>query len=219
MGGSYFGMSGVGNIFGMPEFNKTGVVAEWNNLNIPYSDNPGVAVSVAGHEEQYVVLDNLAIEITYDNSSCPSPIATDPDASSTTPGTPVSINLLGNDTGSGISVSKIDGQTISSGQTITLSNGSGTVTLNPDNTIIFTPASGFTGTSNFSYSITDGSQTIDTGVVVVTVTASTSTTPTNPSAISVSTKTDGTSTLANTGGNTTVFNIYSYLKLKWSRIG
>ena len=142
--------------------------------------------------------------LTYDNSSCP-PLATDPDTSSTTAGTPVSINLLGNDTGSGISVSKIDGQTISSGQTITLSNGSGTVILNPDNTITFTPNSTFSGESIFSYSITDGASTVDTGVVRITVAAATTntnttTTTTIPSTPTTSsTSTNSTKVLAKTG--------------------
>ena len=146
-----------------------------------------------------------SLQITYDDSSCPVTLATDPDTATTTAGTPVPINLLGNDTGSGISVSKVDGQSISSGQTITLSNGSGTVTLNPDNTITFTPASGFTGPSNFSYSITDGTQTIDTGVVMVTVVTSTSnsvsnTTPSTTTPVS----TAPTNTLAKTGANLTL---------------
>ena len=118
------------------------------------------------------IISNRLATVTYDNSSCPV-VATDPDISTTPSSTPVTINVLGNDTGTGLSVSKIDGQDVVAGQTITLTNGSGTVTLNNDGTITFTPAAGFTGESMFSYSITDGASTVDTGVVRITVAAGT----------------------------------------------
>jgi LPXTG-motif cell wall-anchored protein len=71
-GGSAFGLSGVGGVFNMPLFNQLGVVAEWNDLDIPYSQNPGIAVSVSGYDgDRYVTLDNIRMEITYDDSACP----------------------------------------------------------------------------------------------------------------------------------------------------
>jgi hypothetical protein len=151
------------------------------------------------------VISNRLATFTYDNSSCPV-VATDPDISTTPSSTPVTINILGNDTGTGLNVSKIDNQTITSGDTITLSNGSGTVKLNTDGTITFTPNSTFSGESIFSYSITDGASTVDTGVVRITVaaatttnttTTTTTTTPSNPAASSAST--NNTKVLAKTG--------------------
>jgi hypothetical protein len=145
------------------------------------------------------------VTLTYDNSSCPV-VATDPDISTTPSSTPVTINILGNDTGTNLNVSKIDNQTIASGDTITLTNGSGTVKLNTDSTITFTPNSTFSGESIFSYSITDGASTVDTGVVRITVaaatttnttTTTTTTTPSNPAASSAST--NNTKVLAKTG--------------------
>jgi hypothetical protein len=141
--------------------------------------------------------------VTYDNSSCPV-VATDPDISTTPSSTPVTINILGNDTGTNLNVSKIDNQTITSGDTITLTNGSGTVKLNTDGTITFTPNSTFSGESIFSYSITDGASTVDTGVVRITVaattTTNTTTTTTTPSTPTASTtSTNSTKVLAKTG--------------------
>ena len=148
-----------------------------------------------------VDVEGVDFSITYDNSSCPV-VATDPDISTTPSSTPVTINILGNDTGTGLSVSKIDNQTIAAGDTITLSNGSGTVKLNTDSTITFTPNSTFSGESIFSYSITDGASTVDTGVVRITVAAATTTntTTTTPSTPTASTtSTNSTKVLAKTG--------------------
>jgi hypothetical protein len=153
-----------------------------------------------------VTMEVPQITFTYDNSSCPV-VATDPDISTTPSSTPVTINILGNDTGTNLNVSKIDNQTIASGDTITLSNGSGIVKLNTDGTITFTPNSTFSGESIFSYSITDGASTVDTGVVRITVaattTTNTTTTTTTPSTPTASTtSTNSTKVLAKTGQST-----------------
>ena len=166
------------------------------------------------------------LTLTYDDSSCPV-ISPSPDTSTTLPSTPVTINVLGNDGGSNLKVSKIDGQDIVIGQTITLTNGSGTVKLNTDGTITFTPTSTFTGESSFSYSITDGTSTVDNGTVKVTVASATAPEPVTPSQNNPTstTKTNTASTkpmLANTGENarslmivfTTLLVLASYFKFK-----
>lgn len=166
-----------------------------------------------------VNLDTPTITVDYtEDPACVSstPLATDPDISTTPSSTPVTINILGNDTGTGLSVSKVDNQTIASGDTITISNGSGTVKLNTDGTITFTPAAGFSGESMFSYSITDGASTVDTGVVRITVAAATTVTTTTNQTTSTTTQTntlDKSSTLANTGGSTTVLISIAILSL------
>lgn len=137
--------------------------------------------------------------ITYDDSACYYPIATDPDSATTSISMPVTMNILGNDTGSNLKITKIDGQSISTGQTINLSNGSGVVTLNSDGTITFTPADGFSGQSNFPYSISDGTNEIDTGVVNITVSGGAVPVYSSGNDSSASTKTNGLKTLANTG--------------------
>lgn len=115
------------------------------------------------------------IAVTYDNSACPNtPPTTDPDTASTTPGKAVTITILSNDSdsdGDTLSVTKIDNQDITSGQTITLSNGSGTVTLNDDGTITFIPEDGYTGTSTFTYTISDGRGGTQDGSVTIEVTS------------------------------------------------
>lgn len=154
-----------------------------------------------------LVLTKPVATLTIDDSSTcvPSvPISTDPDVVSILAGASTTINILGNDSGSNLAVSKIDGQAITPGQTITLANGSGTVKLNNDGTITFTPTSGFTGESSFSYSITDGTNTVDTGAVKITVTADST-----PKSINSSTNTTAKTSLAETGENKLIISFAS----------
>ncbi len=142
----------------------------------------------------------ITIDYTEDTACSTDPIATDPDIATTAYQTPITLNILNNDSGSGLTVFEVDGQDIVAGQTITLGNGSGTVTLNTDGTITFMPATGFSGESIFSYSITDGTQKVDTGVVIITVLASTTTSTTETQPTSTPTAAVATtSKLANTG--------------------
>ncbi len=153
-------------------------------------------------DQMETFINDALLTLTYDNSSCPV-VATDPDISTTPSSTPVTINILGNDTGTNLNVSKIDNQTIVPGDTITLTNGSGTVKLNTDGTITFTPNSTFSGESIFSYSITDGASTVDTGVVRITVAAATTTTTTTTNTTTTTTTTPSTPTASTTSNNST----------------
>jgi CshA-type fibril repeat protein len=68
--------------------------------------------------------------------------------------------LLGNDT-------DVDGDTLT---IVDVSNPThGTVTLNPDGTIDFTPAADFTGTATFEYTVSDGNGGTDTAKVCIDV--------------------------------------------------
>ncbi|SCA57729.1 putative Outer membrane adhesin like proteiin [Candidatus Terasakiella magnetica] len=99
------------------------------------------------------------------------PIAVD-DISTTDEDQPVVINLLGNDTdldGDTLSITKIDGQDIVAGETITLSDGSGTVTLNDDGTVTYDPADDLAGDVDFSYTISDGQGGTDTATATVSI--------------------------------------------------
>ena len=84
------------------------------------------------------------------------------DDSATTPQeTPVTVAVLSNDTdpnGDGLTVT-------------TATTADGTVAVNPDGTLTFTPAPGFTGIALINYTITDGKGGIDTAVVRVNVPA------------------------------------------------
>ncbi|MEF3047355.1 Hint domain-containing protein [Pseudotabrizicola sp. L79] len=79
------------------------------------------------------------------------------DAAATPLDTPVVIDVLGNDM-------DIDGDTLSIVGTPTSPNG--TVAVNPDGSLTFTPTAGFVGSAVITYTMTDGTVTDDAQVVV-----------------------------------------------------
>ena len=100
------------------------------------------------------------------------------DSSTTEFNTPVSINVLGNDSdpdGDALSVTSVEGQSISAGETIDTNNGS--VTLLNNGQLEFTPDRGFTGNESFSYHISDGNGGEDTARVTVNVAPKPNTAP------------------------------------------
>jgi hypothetical protein len=88
------------------------------------------------------------------------------DTASTTEDTPVTIapaSLLANDSdpdGNSVSITSVQGAV------------SGSVILNGNGTVTFSPALNFTGVASFTYTITDGQGEFDTATVFVTVTGS-----------------------------------------------
>ncbi|MEQ8677656.1 MAG: tandem-95 repeat protein [Aggregatilineales bacterium] len=86
------------------------------------------------------------------------PVATD-DSATTDENQAVTIAVLTND-------SDADGDTLS--VTGTTSPGNGSVSINPDNTLTYTPDTDFFGTDSFDYTISDGEDT-DSATVTVTV--------------------------------------------------
>ncbi|ETA51637.2 type I secretion protein [Rhodobacteraceae bacterium PD-2] len=87
------------------------------------------------------------------------PVAID-DTASTVEGTPVSLDPIANDTDP-------EGETLSLDSVGAASNG--TVTVNADGTVTYTPNDGFTGTDSFTYEVVDPTGLGDTGPVTVTV--------------------------------------------------
>ena len=87
------------------------------------------------------------------------PVATD-DASTTPLNTPVTFAVLGND-------SDVDGDTLSISGIPTSPNG--TVTVNGNGTLTFTPNPGFTGVATVNYTVTDPEGLTDTAVWTITV--------------------------------------------------
>ncbi|MET0070831.1 MAG: autotransporter domain-containing protein [Candidatus Thiodiazotropha sp.] len=81
------------------------------------------------------------------------------DIASTPSNTAVTIDVLANDTGTGLSVSALG----------TASNG--TVVDNGDGTLTYTPNTDFAGEDSFTYTIIDGQSALDTATVTVIVTA------------------------------------------------
>lgn len=150
--------------------------------------------SVAVRKEKLDVLtiDHLYAQITLSGSVTPNqPPVANPDSDTTAAGTPVTINLLAND-------SDPDGNTITlTGAESTTAN-SGKVLLNTE-TVTYTPADGFTGDDSFTYTISDGNGGTATGTVTVTVTVTPSTgdTTVSVSAISMSAAVTGKNLKAN----------------------
>jgi hypothetical protein len=96
-----------------------------------------------------------------------SAVTADPDAVRTPQDTPVTTAVLANDTGS---ASPLDPASV----TIVAPSSHGSATVNPDGTVTFTPAPGFTGTTKYSYRVCDTSTPTPacaTATVTVTVTA------------------------------------------------
>lgn len=92
-----------------------------------------------------------------------SPVAWD-DFATTAVGTPVTLNVLANDTDA-------DGDTLA--VTSVTQGQHGTVVRNANGTVTYTPASGFSGSDRFSYTLSDGKGGSTTGSVSITVTSAT----------------------------------------------
>jgi CshA-type fibril repeat protein/VCBS repeat-containing protein len=89
------------------------------------------------------------------------PVAVD-DAATTSQNTPVTINVLGNDTDA-------DGDTLSVGSVTQATHGA--AVANANGTITYTPDTNFLGTDTFTYVVSDGNGGQDSATVVVTVEA------------------------------------------------
>ncbi|MDN2661677.1 cadherin-like domain-containing protein, partial [Neptunomonas sp. CHC150] len=75
--------------------------------------------------------------------------------------TPVTVDVLAND-------SDVDGDTLTV-DFATAANG--TVAINPDGTITYTPNANFTGSDTITYTVTDGNGGTATATVAVTINA------------------------------------------------
>lgn len=91
------------------------------------------------------------------------PPVANPDSASTSAGTPVTINVLANDTDVDVNPLTVTNLGVPT---------SGTVVLNADQTVRYMPAAGFTGTAAFTYTAFDGSLASAPATVTVTVSAS-----------------------------------------------
>ncbi|MPZ49637.1 MAG: tandem-95 repeat protein, partial [Dehalococcoidia bacterium] len=113
-----------------------------------------------------------------------------PDVATTPQGTPVTINVLANDLGDGLTVTTVG----------TPSNGS--VVINADGTVTYTPAAGFVGLDAFSYTITDEDGLSSSATVTVLVTPVMEPPPVGPLAVpDVATTTQGTPVTINVLAN------------------
>ena len=113
----------------------------------------------------------LTLTVTGRNDA---PVAID-DSATTPEDTPVTINVLGNDSdpdGEPLTITEINGQPVVPGTPITLfdavDNPIGEVTLNPDGTLTFDPVPNYNGPVDFTYTVSDGTAT-DVGNVHIVV--------------------------------------------------
>jgi VCBS repeat-containing protein len=91
------------------------------------------------------------------------PVAVDDTAVAQTGAGSITINVLANDTSA-----PDTGETLTVTQVGTGSDG-GTITIDSQNRIVYTPAEGFSGVESFEYTISDGNGGSSTATVVVTV--------------------------------------------------
>ena len=97
------------------------------------------------------------------------PVAADDGVFTVTPGTSVTIAVLGNDTdidGGALSVSQINGTTVAIGGSVTLPSGT-IVTRNADGTLGVVMAPGNSDTETFIYTLSDGNGGTDTATVTL----------------------------------------------------
>ncbi|MGJ8687117.1 MAG: retention module-containing protein, partial [Spongiibacteraceae bacterium] len=103
--------------------------------------------------------DTASVTVTV-NPVNDSPFAADDDQAVTDEDSPVVINVLAND-------GDIDGDSLTITGTTEPANGS--VVINPDGTVTYTPNENFNGTDSFEYTVDDGNGGSDTASVTVTV--------------------------------------------------
>ncbi|MEQ6118213.1 Ig-like domain-containing protein, partial [Reichenbachiella sp. MALMAid0571] len=131
----------LGNVTFTPENNYTGT----SIINYTIEDNLGALSNVA----------TITIIVTPENDP---PIAVD-DEDTTDEDTPVTVVVLDND-------SDADGDDLTVTQA---TSAKGTVEINSDGTITFTPNTDFVGEAIVNYTITDGNGGFDSAIVTITV--------------------------------------------------
>ncbi len=155
------------------DFNLTGIITQPAHGKVSIENN-GIVIYTA--DPAFVGTDTFEYELTDVNGNTDVAIVTvtvaDPandqapnavaDTAQTDLDIPVTIDVLGNDTHP-----NNDDLTIVSATT----PANGTVTINPDGTITYTPNSGFSGYDTFMYTITDSNGDTASDAVTVTVQA------------------------------------------------
>ena len=121
-----------------------------DTLVVTTSDNGGT-----GTGGTLTDTDTIAISVTAQNDA---PVAVADLAYATTEDSPLVLAVLGNDTDVDgafpLAVSRIDGNTVSVGQTVNVTGG--TVTVNADGTLTFSPTADSTTDGAFTYRVKDG---------------------------------------------------------------
>ena len=138
-----------------------GYVARFTNIN-PGADGD-MLITVSSADDHFYA-NALMLKAVQQSSNQP-PTAVN-DSATTTQDTPVTINVIGNDTDPG---GTINPATV----TITGAAGNGTAIANADGTVSYTPNAGFTGVDTFRYTVNDNAgATSNQATVTVTVVSS-----------------------------------------------
>ncbi|MDX2465182.1 MAG: retention module-containing protein, partial [Porticoccus sp.] len=127
-------------------------------------------INATADTDQQIVVDGTTVEPSVDNSA---PVAND-DALSATEDTPITYTasqLLGNDFDTDGDVLVISSVTSGPG---------GTIVLNGDGSVTFTPDDNFSGVAEFTYTVSDGALVSTPATVFVTVNPENDPTVTNP---------------------------------------
>jgi VCBS repeat-containing protein len=119
----------------------------------------GTVTNLIGAEGTATIVDN---DVAVPNNSAPVAANDSLTASEDTPVTYTAAQLLGNDSDPDSNPIAIDSVIAGTG---------GSVVLNPDGTVTFTPDPDFNGTATFSYTVSDGNLTSNTATVTVAVAA------------------------------------------------
>ena len=118
---------------------------------------------------QFTPLTTVTIEVTSTTPVNALPVAAN-DSAGVLQDTPVTIDVLANDTDADGDTLAIQSYGPASNGTVTLDNN-GTAGDTSDDRLDYTPDAGFTGSDSFTYSVSDGNGGNDTATVTVTVSA------------------------------------------------
>ena len=164
----------IGVDFVIPNVGKINIAADGSYTFTPAQDFNGTVPTIT-----YTVTDNnapiaatatttLSITVTPVNDA---PVAVD-DNLSTNEDTPVTLDLVGNDTdvdGDTLSVKSINGTTLTPGTAQVIAVPNGVVNVNAAGVITFTPNANYNGPVSFNYVVQDGHGGEDTGTVSINV--------------------------------------------------
>ncbi|PKN82774.1 MAG: hypothetical protein CVU47_01710 [Chloroflexi bacterium HGW-Chloroflexi-9] len=129
-----------------------------NLVHAQINAGSGSVLYVVGFEDVYGGGDQDYNDVVFQVIGIPCVVEASNDTATTPGGTPVTVNVLANDTAT------VGELTVTAVSTPT----SGTATTD-GTTITYTPAPGFSGTATFTYTVTDASGATDTATVTVTV--------------------------------------------------
>lgn len=147
-------ISGANN--GTVEINTDGTITFTPNSGFKGKEDFNYVLT---DEDGNEAIGRVIVEVSDD---LPTEFAAVDDNFSTTPGTPVTFDLLANDTDDDNDDSDLEITNISGAS-------NGTVEINADGTITFTPNPNFRGKEDFYYTLTDDEGNTDTGRAIVTV--------------------------------------------------